>query len=384
MSYEYLQEKVIPVQLCKVIGRIKERDVALSRKDEERAMRLHKESMVIDFHVHLAVLPENIANDFERLARSGRPATGFEGLKKSGMTACLCGFGGSLGRRSSPTPWQFSDVIWDLGIRQADMDHHQDVVLRGYSVKDILEAKKSGKTAVIPHIENAQMVDNDLDRLDVLYGLGVRCMGLTYNSRTTIADGCTERTDGGLSSFGFKVNERMNRLGMLIDVSHSSPIATKETIEASKAPCSCTHTFARGVYDNPKGKSDDLLKLMAERGGVIGVEAVPNITCFKKEQTVFDVMDHVDYLVKLVGVDHVAIGTDIMFGDHVEFHKYVREIINLTDVVKAFPATHMEHIENPGQWPNITRALVARGYSDDDIKKIIGGNVLRLLEQTIG
>ncbi|MBW2306961.1 MAG: membrane dipeptidase [Deltaproteobacteria bacterium] len=383
MSYEYLQEDVIPVKLSKVVGRIEERAVELSQKDEERAVRLHQESIVIDFHLHLTVLPENM-KDFEILARSGRPAMGFEGVKRSGMTATFCAFGGSMARRSSPTPWQFNDLIWDLGIRQADIDHHQDAVIRGYSVKNILEAEKSGRTAVIPHIENAQMIDNDLDRLDVLYGLGVRCMGLTYNSRTTIADGCTERTDCGLSSFGFKVIERMNRLGMLIDVSHSSPIATKEAVEASKVPCCCTHTFAQGVYDNPKGKSDDLLKLMAEHGGVVGVEAVPNITCFKKLQTIFDVIDHVDYIVKLVGIDHVAIGTDTMFGDHVEFHKYIREIINLTDVVKDFPATHFEYIENPGQWPNITRALVARGYSDEEIKKIIGGNVLRLLEQTIG
>ncbi len=383
MSYEYLEKNVIPVKLSKVVGRIEERAVELSQKDEERAMRLHKESIVIDFHNHLTVLPENM-KDLEILARSGRPATGIEGIKNSGMTACLYGLGGSMGRRSSPTPWQFNDVIWDMGIRQADMDHHQDVVMRGYSVKDILEAKKSGKTAVIPHIENAQMIDNDLDRLDVLYGLGVRCMGLTYNTRTTIADGCTERTDCGLSSFGFKVIERMNCLGMLIDLSHCSPIATKETVEVSKAPCCCTHTFAQGIYNNPRGKSDELLKLLADRGGVIGVVAVPNLISNKEVQTVFDVIDHADYLVKLVGIDHVAIGTDSMFGDHVGLHKYVRGIMDMTVALKDLPATHIDYIENPGQFPNITRTLVARGYSDDDIKKIIGGNVLRLLEQTIG
>lgn len=383
MSYEYLEQNVIPVKLSKVVGRIEERAVELSQKDEERAMRLHKESMVIDFHNHLTVLPENL-QDMELYARSGRPATGFEGVKNSGMTACLYGFGGSAGRRSSPTPWQFNDVIWDMGIRLADMDHHQDLVMRAYCVKDIPEAKKSRRTAVIGHIENAQVIDNDLDRLDVLYGLGVRCMGLTYNTRTTIADGCTERTDCGLSSFGFKVVERMNRLGMLIDLSHSSPISSKEVIEASAAPCCCTHTFARGVCDNPRGKSDDLLTLLAERGGLIGATAVPNLISNKEVQTVFDVVDHVDYLVKLVGVDRVAIGTDAMFGDHVGLHKHVRGIMDMTVALRELPATHIEYIENPGEWPNITRALVARGYADDEIQKIIGGNVLRLLEKTIG
>ena len=259
------------------------------------------------------------------MARSGRPATGFEGVKKSGITACLSGYGGSMGRRSSPTPWQFQDVIWDLGIRTADNDHHPDVVMRAHSVKDILEAKKRGKTAILATIENGQMIDNDLDRVDMLYGLGVRCLGLSYNARTTVGDGCTERTDAGLSTFGFKVIERMNRLGMLIDLSHSSDLASKETIEASKAPCCFTHTFSRAVFNNPRGKTDDLLKLIAQKGGVIGMAAVPNLISRKPVQTIFDVMDHVDYMVKLVGIDHVAIGTDCMYGDHVEMHRTMRE-----------------------------------------------------------
>jgi membrane dipeptidase len=289
-----------------------------------------------------------------------------------------------MGRRSSPTPWQLNDIIWDLGIRQADLDHHPDVGIRGYSAKDIQKAKESGRTAIIPHVENAQMIDNDVDRVDMLYGLGLRCLGLSYNSRTTVADGCTERTDGGLSNFGFTIIERMNRLGMLIDLSHSSDISAKETIEASKAPCALTHTFARALFENPRGKSDDLLKLLAERGGVIGVAAVANLMSGKEVQTVFDVIDQVDYLVKLVGVDHVAIGTDSMFGDHVGMHKLMRGVMDMMKALKDLPAPYVEYIENPSEWPNLTRALVARGYPDEAIKKILGENVLRLLRQTIG
>ena len=383
MSYEYLGENVIPVKLAKEVGRVEEKIVPLSPKDEERAMRLHQESILIDFHIHLTILPENL-RDMDTLARSGRPATGFEGVKKSGLTACLSGYGGSMGRRSSPTPWQFQDMIWDLGIRTADNDHHPDVVMRAHSVKDILEAKKTGRTAIFPTIENGQMIDNDIDRVDVLYGLGVRCLGLSYNSRTTVADGCTERTDAGLSTFGFKVIERMNRLGMLIDLSHSSDLASKETIEASKAPCCFTHTFARAAFNNPRGKTDDLLKLIAQKGGVIGMAAVPNLISRKPVQTIFDVMDHVDYMVKLVGIDHVAIGTDCMYGDHVEMHRTMRGVMNMGKALDEFPAPYVECIENPGQWPNFARALVARGYSEEQAKKILGENVLRLLRQTIG
>jgi len=383
MSYEYLGPNVIPVKLAREIGRVEEKVVPLNAKDEERAMRLHRESILIDFHIHLSILPENLS-DMDTLARSGRPATGFEGIKKSGMTACLNGYGGSMGRRSSPTPWQFQDMIWDLGMRTADQDHHPDAVMRAYSAKDILEAKKTGRTAILGTIENGQMIDNDIDRVDVLYGLGIRCMGLSYNSRTTIADGCTERTDAGVSTFGFRVIERMNRLGMLIDLSHSSDLSSQETIEASQAPCCFTHTFARAVFNNPRGKTDDLLKLLARKGGVIGIAAVPNLISNKPVQTLFDVMDHLDYMVKLVGPDHVAIGTDCMFGDHVEMHRHMRGVMNMKGVLDDLIAPHLEYIENPGQWPNFARALVSRGYSDGDIKKILGENVLRLLRQTIG
>ena len=382
MSYEYLGSNVIPVKLAKEVGRIEEKIVPLNAKDEQRAKRLHNESFVFDFHVHLTILPEDM-DDMELLARSGRPATGFEGVKNSGISACFSAYGGSMGRRSSPTPWQFQDVIWDLGIRTADNDHHADVTMRAHCLKDALEAKDNNKTAIFATIENSQMIDNDLDRVDVLYGLGVRCMGLTYNVRTTVGDGCTERTDAGLSTFGFKVIERMNRLGMLIDLSHSSDLASKETIEASTVPCCFSHTFARGIFNNPRGKTDDLLKLIAHKGGVIGVVAVPNLISRKPVQTIYDVLDHLDYIVKLVGIDFVAIGTDSMFGDHVAMHRSMHKVMDMSKALNEFPASHVEYIENPGQWPNVTRALVSRGYTDGDIKKILGENILRLLNQTI-
>jgi membrane dipeptidase len=383
MSFEYLGVNVIPAKLAKEIGRIEERIVPLNPQDEERARRLHSEFITIDFHMHTTIYPENV-QDLELLSRSGRPPQAFEGIKRSGLTACLNGFGGSMARRSSPVPWQFQDLIWDLGVRYADNDHHPETVMRACSVKDILAAKKNGRTALLPIIENAQMIENDLDRVDVLYGLGIRSMGLSYNSRTTLADGCTERRDGGLSAFGLKVVERMNRLGMLIDLSHSSDLTSKEVIEASKVPCCFTHAFARRKFDNPRGKPDDLMKLMADRGGVIGVSAVPNLISNKPVQTIFDVMDHLDYLVKLVGIEYVAIGTDCNFGDHVAINKHMGAMMDMKKVFPEFPAPYTDYIENPGQWPNFCRALVSRGYSDEEIKKIVGGNVLRILGQTIG
>lgn len=384
MSYEYLKQKnVVPVLMCKEIGRIEEHVVELRQEEEQRAIRLHRESIVIDFHNHVYILPENL-QDLDTYSRLGRPVTGYEGIKRSGMTGCLYGVSGMTARRASPVPWQFEDVVWDIGMRQADIDHHQDVAIRGYSTEDVLEAKRSGRTAIIPHIENAGVIGNDIERLDVLYGLGIRCMGLSYSAQNFIGSGSKERNDSGLSKFGLKVVERMNRLGILIDFSHSSEQSIRDGIEASESPCCCTHTLARALENNPRGLSDELLELFAKHEAVIGVEAVPNIITHKEVQTVFDVIDHVDHIVKVVGVGHVAIGTDTMFGDHVAFHKVMLEAMGMAGITKDFPATHIEYIENPGQLPNVTRALVARGYSDEEIRKIIGGNVLRLLKQTIG
>jgi membrane dipeptidase len=130
--------------------------------------------------------------------------------------------------------------------------------------------------------------------------------------------------------------------------------------------------------------SDDLIRLIVARGGVIGVAAVPNLISDKPVQTIFDVLDHLSYLIKLVGIDHVAIGTDCVFGDHVAMHKQMRMVMDMSKALREFPAPYVEYIENPGQWPNFTRALVSRGFSDGEIKKILGENVLRLLRQTIG
>jgi membrane dipeptidase len=357
--------------------------VELTPDEEKRAIRLHKENIVIDFHLHTRVLPEDM-KDMEEYIRGGRIATGYEGLAKSGISAGFVGFLGGVGRRHFPIPFQWDDMVWDLGMRQGDWDHHKDVVIRGYCVKDILEAKKTGRTALIPMIENPGGIGDDLDKLDVLYGMGIRMLGLSYNHRTTIADGVLERTDAGLSTFGYKVIRRMNRLGIAVDFSHSSNLTIKEGLEASERPCCCSHTLARAVNNNPKGKTDEILELFAKHGGLVGVQAVPNITSKKPVQTVFDVMDHVDYIVKVIGVEHVAIGTDTLFGDHVGCHKHTHEQLGLSGMLPDFPATHIDYIENPGEWPNVTRALVLRGYPDEDIKKLTGENVLKFLEKTIG
>lgn len=381
--YAYLEDpSAVPVELASDVKNEWSHVLELPPEQEDRAMKLHRESIVIDLHEHPHRLAANMLRDFETYARSGRIAWGFEGLKLSGMTACVNGYGGSAGRRSSPNSWQFEDIIWDLGMRQADLMKHPDVTIAATCVADIYRAKETGRCAVFADVENAGVIGNEIDRLDVLYGLGVRVLGLSYNQRNTIADGSSEDYDAGLSKFGRKVVKRMNQLGILMDFAHSGDQAILDTLELSDAPCCVSHSIPKALRNHPKAKSDDLLKKMAEADWVFAIQSVPNVTSDKPYQSIFDIADQIDHCVEVMGVDHVAIGTDAFFGSHLDLHRCISRMMGHPSV--AWNGDHVDYLENPAEMPNVTRVLVQRGYSDEDIKKIIGMNVVRLFEKTIG
>ena len=166
-----------------------------------------------------------------------------------------------------------------------------DTVSPVNSVKDILDAKKNGKTGVIFGWQNATPIENDLDRLDLFYKLGVRIIQVTYNERNLLGNGCWERNDEGLSNFGIDAVKEMNRLGILIDLSHVGDQTTLDTIELSEHPVACTHANARSFVDNRRNKTDDALKLLADKGGVIGATAWPPFLRNGWESTLTDFGD---------------------------------------------------------------------------------------------
>lgn len=381
--YSYLNDpNVVPVELAPDVNGPWDRRLEIPADQEERAMTLFRESIVIDLHNHVHRLPLNMLRDFETYARNGRVANGYAGIRKSGMTACFNGYGGSAGRRSSPQAWQFEDILWDLGTRQADIYHHPEIATPGTCVADIFRAKETGRCAVFANVENAGIIGNEIDRLDVLYGFGVRCMGLSYNQRNTVADGSSEKEDGGLSRFGEKVVLRMNQLGILMDFAHSSDRAILDTLPLSTVPCCVSHSVPKALNNHPKARSDEILKKIAEAGWVFALQSVPNVTSDKEYQSIFDVADQIDHCVGVMGIEHVAIGTDAMFGNHLDLHRCISKMMGHPD--KAWNGEYVEYLENPGEMPNVARVLVSRGYSDEDIKKLLGMNVVRLLEKTIG
>jgi membrane dipeptidase len=232
------------------------------------------------------------------------------------------------------------------------------------------------------------MIENELDRLDVLYGLGIRLLGITYSEANSLGFGLNEK-GGGLTAFGYKAVERLNKLGLAIDVAHCGDQTSLDVIEASSKPIFISHAGARAVWETNRMKPDEVIEACAKKGGVIGIEAAPHTTHSEAhpEQSIESIFDHFKYCVDLVGIDHVGFGPDTLYGDHVGLHETFREHLSMGAFVKkgATDMPEMEYVkglENPTEANNnFVRYLVKSGYSDEDIAKAIGGNTLRVLKE---
>ena len=167
------------------------------------------------------------------------------------------------------------------------------------------------------------MIENELDRLDLLYGFGLRSIGITYSESNALGSGLKEVRDGGLTQFGKRAVERMNKVGLLIDVSHCGDQTALDTIEHSKKPIIVSHIGAKALWNTNRMAPDDVFKACADKGGVIGIEAAPHTTLTPNNRThnLDAVMEHFEYVKDLVGIDHVTLGPDTLYGDHVGLHR---------------------------------------------------------------
>ena len=254
---------------------------------------------------------------------------------------------------------------------------------------DILTAKKDGKVGIIFGTQNASPIENDLDRLALFHALGMRVIQLTYHERNLLGNGCFERTDDGLSNFGVEAIREMNRLGILIDLSHVGDQTTVEAIACSEQPVAITHANARSFFDHRRSKTDDALKLLADKGGVVG--AVGLVTFLRRgaDSTLEDYVDAIDDLVERVGIDHVGIGVDFTQNQPESFWRYIG-----SQQGTKFPSTFVDPavrfsecklypqgFESPDKFPNMARALLERGCQPEEATKILGGNWLRLFRE---
>lgn len=391
ISFQYLErgKDYKDFKLANELNRVPPFIIPLTQEEEGRAKKLIQENVMISLHEHLGVFPDNV-NETPFYLREGRMATGFEGLAQSHWDAVFDNLMNGLCQIHSKSGWKWTEVLHDLGMRLCDIAH-QDFMIHCKKVDDIYYAHKHGKIAWIATMEGAAMIENELDRIDILYGFGVRSLGITYSESNTLGSGLKETRDGGLTSFGRKAVERMNKLGILIDCSHTGDLTALDTIKHSTKPIILSHIGARSVWDTNRMAPDEVLKACAEKGGLIGIEAAPHTTLSVKNlsHSIASVMDHFEYIKDLVGIDHVSFGPDTVYGDHVGLHHAYMNSLSLKESKKG-KAPRMEYqevpyvkgLENPTEGSyNIVRWLVKEGYSDEDIVKVMGGNALRVLKE---
>jgi membrane dipeptidase len=254
------------------------------------------------------------------------------------------------------------------------------VLTRVRTVDDILAAKAEGKVGIIFGFQNATPIEDELAYVGVFHKLGVRIIQLAYMYQNLVGAGCLEPRDPGLSAFGKDLVRELNQQHIAVDLSHCGPRTTLEALEASAKPALVTHANPRAVVDTPRNKSDEALRLLAERGGVVGAVTFPTFVA-SRNPTIDDWFRHVDYLVDLVGEDHVSIGTDFVEGQPEGFldrglGRYVP-----AGMVPSWPWIYPDGIRSVDDFPNITTGLVKRGYKPEAVAKILGGNLLRVLRE---
>lgn len=386
-SYDYLEsgKDFKSFKLASEINRVNSSLIPLSKSEEERAESLLEKYVMISLHDHPFVLPSELNNVFEYVKRN-RIFTGYEGLSRSGLDGVFDALLNSFNTINSNYPWRWESVVSELGMKLCDISH-QDYAIRADSVDDIIRAHMEGRIAIVPHLEGASMIENDPDRVDILYGLGIRCTGLVYSEANAIGSGLKEKTDAGLTDFGYTAVERFNKVGMTIDVSHVGDTTTMDAIEASKTPVLMTHAGCRSLWGTKRMKPDDQLKALAEKGGVLGIEAAPHTTISPNnpKHSIEGFMDHFEKAVEVMGINHVGFGPDTLFGDHVGMHHLFAGELGIKGALSAMKFQEVDYvdgIENPSEFRNIVRALIKRGYSDSEIEKTTGKNVLRVLRAT--
>ncbi|MFT7562423.1 MAG: membrane dipeptidase [Bacteroidia bacterium] len=304
----------------------------------------------------------------------------FEGLKEAGYSGIV----ESLDRADLQT------AIDELIKWRARFVEHSDKLIPALSAADFERAKKSDRTAVVMNFQNATMLEGDADNVEALHALGMRCFQLTYNYRNLLGDGCLERTNAGLSEFGVEVVERMNTVGVMVDLSHCGPQTTLDGIEFSAKPVAMTHTMCKAVREHPRAKSDDAIRACAEKGGVTGIAALGYFigTDPGGETTIEHYADQIEHAVSVAGHGHVALSTDFPpqgispWATKEEWYEPRLTAFKPSYEVRWPP--WIPELDTPDRFRNLLRVLEGRGWKDRNLELLLGQNWIRLFRDTIG
>ena len=251
--------------------------------------------------------------------------------------------------------------------------------------EDLERIKQSNKVGILPGLQNSEHFKS-LNDVDFFRGLGQRVSQLTYNSRNMIGNGSTERRDEGLSDFGVAIVERMNKVGMAVDVSHCGDRTTLDAFDVSKKPVLITHSNCRALAPgHPRCKSDDAIKKVGTAGSVMGITGVRMFVKNEEPTTIEDLLNHFDHVAKLIGPDHLGVGSDIdLFGyDAMPPEQNKRLRAGYKGSYGFRDKIDIEGVNHPQRMYDLTEGLIRRKYSDKDIEGILGGNFKRVLGQIL-
>lgn len=270
-------------------------------------------------------------------------------------------------------------------------EKHDDRVMIALTASDFRHARETGRTAVLMNFQNATMLEGEVDNVDALHGLGMRSFQLTYNFRNRLGDGCLERTNAGLSEFGIEVVERMNRVGVMIDLSHCGRQTTDDGIEFSKRPVAITHTMCEALRPgHPRAKTDAQMRACADRGGVIGIAALGYFVGPDPggETTIDHYADHIEHAVSVAGHDHVALSSDFPpqgiapWATRENWYEPRLKVFKPSYEVRWPP--WIPELDSTDRFRNVVRVLAGRGWTEHRLELLLGRNWLRLFRETIG
>ncbi len=292
--------------------------------------------------------------------------------------------GGVTAINASVAVWEGTkQTLQNIGRFYRDFETYSRWIRPVMRVADIHAAKQEDRVGIILGFQNSSPIEDDLNLVEVFYRLGVRVIQITYNDLNFVGAGCYERHDVGLSQFGVDLVKEMNRLGMVIDLSHVGYQTTMEAIEVSEQPVWFSHANPMALRQHCRNKTDEQVKALVAKGGVVGANIFPPFLKKGYDSTLEDFIDVLDYWVQLAGIDHVAIGLDFTENQSAEWFHWLMAGKRRDSTVYplTLPLKLPEGITRSDQMPNLTQALLTRGYGEEDIQKILGLNVLRLFER---
>jgi membrane dipeptidase len=313
-----------------------------------------------------------------------------EDIRASGLSAVHVTVG-TVG--TMPPLEAFEAIVRDIARWEGQIERHPTVFARVRTVEDIRRARQAGQTGLVYGLQDGVSFEDDAGRLEALHHLGIRVLQPTYNRRNLLGDGCMEPADSGLSRAGHEAIERLNALGILVDLSHCGRRTAADAIRASKRPVAFTHTGCDALAPHPRHRTDDELRAVAASGGVIGIFVMPYLAR-GRQPTAADVIAHLEHAIKVAGEDHVSIGTDGVISPTEVTPEFVAAFRKNTQERKArgiaAPYETEEgylfasDLNSPRRFETLAEQLIARGHGEQRVQKVLGGNLLRVFGETWG